>query len=90
MTHQLKLSSVCTVFTPVDGPKDSQKFDIYIIEDGIYEFLFSSQQSPAKLVQQKYKMLFGNFKTDMKEVNKKLRTQPNSVLLKESHSKLVL
>ena len=42
------MSGVPTVVTPVDWPKDSQKFDIYINEEGMYELLFSSQQPKAK------------------------------------------
>ena len=42
------MSSVPTAGTPVDWPKDSQKFDIYINEEGMYELLFSSQQTKAK------------------------------------------
>ena len=34
--------------TPVDWPKDSQKYDIYINEEGLYELLFSNQQPKAK------------------------------------------
>ena len=33
---------------PVDWPKDSQKYDIYINEEGIHEIVFSCQQSKAK------------------------------------------
>ena len=33
---------------PVDWPKDSQKYDIYINEEGMYEIVFSSQQPKAK------------------------------------------
>ena len=32
----------------MDWPKDSQKYDIYINEEGMYELLFSSQQPKAK------------------------------------------
>ena len=32
---------------PMDWPKDSQKYDIYITEEGMYELLFSSQQLKA-------------------------------------------
>ena len=38
-----QLSSVTTAGTPVDCSKDSQKYNIYINEEGIYELLFSSQ-----------------------------------------------
>ena len=34
--------------TPVDWPKDSQKYDIYINEEGLYELLFSNQQPKPK------------------------------------------
>ena len=33
---------------PEDWPKDSQKYDIYINEEGMYEIVFSSQQPKAK------------------------------------------
>ena len=33
---------------PVDWPKDSQKYNIYINEEGMYEIVFSSQQPKAK------------------------------------------
>ena len=33
---------------PVDWPKDSQKYDIYINEEGKYEIVFSCQQRKAK------------------------------------------
>ena len=42
------MSSVPTVVTHVDWPKDSQKYDNYINEEGMYEHLFSSQQPKAK------------------------------------------
>ena len=29
--------------TPINWPKDSQKFDIYTNEEGMYELLFSNQ-----------------------------------------------
>ena len=46
--QKYQMSSVQTVCTPVDWPKDSQKYDIYISEEGMYELLFSSQQPKAK------------------------------------------
>ena len=42
------MSSVPAVVTPVDWSKDSQKPDIYVKEEGMYEIVFSSQQSKAK------------------------------------------
>ena len=42
------MSSAPVAGTPVDWSKDSQKFDIYINEEGTFELLFSSQQPKAK------------------------------------------
>ena len=42
------LTSVPTAGTPVNWPMDSQKYDLYIIEEGMYEVLFGSQQQKAK------------------------------------------
>ena len=42
------MSSVSAAVRHVHWPKDSQKFDIYINEEGMYELLFSIQQSKAK------------------------------------------
>ena len=42
------MSSVSAAVRHVHWPKDSQKFDIYINEKGMYELLLSSQQSKAK------------------------------------------
>ena len=42
------MSSVHAAGTPVDWPKDSQKSDIYINEEGMYELFFSSQHPKAK------------------------------------------
>ena len=44
--HQM--SDVPATVTPVYWPKNSQKFGIYINEEGMYELLFSSQQPKAK------------------------------------------
>ena len=38
----------------MDWPKDSQKFDIYINEEGMYELLFSSQQPKANEFRKHY------------------------------------
>ena len=46
--HKYDLTSVTTVVTPVNWPKDSQKYDLYINEEGMYELLFSSQQPLVK------------------------------------------
>ena len=42
------MSSLIAAGTPVDWPKGSQKFNIYINEEGMYELLFSSQQPETK------------------------------------------
>ena len=46
--QKYELSSVTTAGTPVNWPKDSQKYDLYINEEGMYELIFSSQQPLAK------------------------------------------
>ena len=43
------MSSVHAACTPINWPKDSQKDDSYTNEEGMYELLFSSQQSKAKV-----------------------------------------
>ena len=42
------MSGVHAACTPVDWPKDSQKYDIYINEEGMCKLLFSSQQPKTK------------------------------------------
>ena len=42
------MTSVHVACTPINWPKDSQKYDIYTNEEGMYELLFSSQQPKAK------------------------------------------
>ena len=46
--QKYQMSGFTTAGKPVDWPKDSQKYDIYINEDGMYEIVFSSQQPQAK------------------------------------------
>ena len=46
--QKYQMSSAPAAGTPVDWPKDSQKFDIYITEKGIYELLFLGQQPKTK------------------------------------------
>ena len=43
-----ELSVVPTVSTTVNWPRDSQKLDLYINEEVMYELLFSSQQPKTK------------------------------------------
>ena len=47
-TQKYEMSSVHAVGTPVNWPKESQKYHIYINEEGMYEVVFSSQQLKAK------------------------------------------
>ena len=47
-THKCQLIGFVSETKPVNWPKDSQKYDIYINEEGMYELLFSSQQPKAK------------------------------------------
>ena len=37
--HKYKVSSVHALYTPVDWPKDSQKYDLYVNNEGMYETL---------------------------------------------------
>ena len=46
--HKNVLQSRAVVARPVSWPKDSQKYDLYINEEGTYELVFSSQQPLAK------------------------------------------
>ena len=46
--QKYQMSSVTAAGTPVDWPKDSQKYDIYTNEERVYELLFSIQQPKAK------------------------------------------
>ena len=43
-----KLVGAPTVLHPVNLPLDSQKYDLYISEEGLYNLVFSSQQPLAK------------------------------------------
>ena len=43
-----QMSSVLATVTPVDWPKDSRKFNIYVNEEAMYEIVFSSQQPKPK------------------------------------------
>ena len=45
--HKWQLAGFVPETKPVDWPKDSEKYDIYINEEGMYE-LFSSQQRKGK------------------------------------------
>ena len=46
--HKYDLTSVPTAGTPVNWPKDSQKYNLYINEERMHELVFSSQQQKAK------------------------------------------
>ena len=42
ITQKYQMSSVHAACTPINWPKDSQKYDIYTNEEAMYELLFSS------------------------------------------------
>ena len=42
------MGSVHAACTPINWPKDLQKYDIFTNEEGMYELLFLSQQQKAK------------------------------------------
>ena len=46
--HKYELQGRFSTKYPVNWPKDSQKYDLYINEEGMYELMFSSQQPLAK------------------------------------------
>ena len=46
--HKWQLTGVPATGTPLIWPKDSQKDDLYINEEGMYELVFTSQQPKAK------------------------------------------
>ena len=46
--HKWQLTGFISETKPVDWLKDSQKYDIYINEEGMHEIVFSSQQPKAK------------------------------------------
>ena len=48
ITQKYEMSSLHAACTPINWPKDSQKYDAYINEEGMYELLFPSQQPKAK------------------------------------------
>ena len=47
-TQKYQMSGFTVAGKPVDWPKDSQKYDIYLNEEGMYEIVFSIQQPKAK------------------------------------------
>ena len=46
--QKYQMSSVPTAATPINWPKDSQKYNIYINEEEMYELVFGSQQPKVK------------------------------------------
>ena len=46
--HKWQLAGLVSETKPVDWPIDSQKYNIYTNEEGMYEIVFSSQQPKAK------------------------------------------
>ena len=54
VARKTTLRSIKWAVTPVDWPKDSQKLNIYISIEGMYELLFSSQQPKANEFRKHY------------------------------------
>ena len=48
ITHRYQLSGSPMAGEPVNWPSDSQRYDLYITEKGLYELVFSSQEPLAK------------------------------------------
>ena len=48
VAHKYQQCGHFTVGVTTKWPKDSQKYDLYINEEGLYELVFSSQQPLAK------------------------------------------
>ena len=48
ITQKYQLTGVHAAATPINWPSDSQKYYLYIKEEGLYELVFSSQQPLAK------------------------------------------
>ena len=48
ITQKYQLSGVPVAGTPINWPKDLQKYDLYFSEEGLYELVFLSQQPLAK------------------------------------------
>ena len=48
LAHKWQLTGVHAACTPLNWPKDSRKYDLYLNEEGMYELLFTSQQAKAK------------------------------------------
>ena len=46
--QKYKLSNVCTATTLISWPKDSQKYDIYINEEGMYELVLEVNNQKQK------------------------------------------
>ena len=47
-TQKYQMNSVHAASTPINWPKDLQKYNICICKEGMYEIVFSSQQTKAK------------------------------------------
>ena len=47
-SQKYQMSGFTAAGKPVDWPKDSQKYNIYINAEGRYEIVFSNQQPKAK------------------------------------------
>ena len=56
--HNCQLIGFASEMRPVNWPKDLQKCDIYINEEGMYEVVFSSQQPKAKIFRKHCNVMF--------------------------------
>ena len=84
------LTSMPTASTPVNWSMDSQKNDLYINEEGMYELLFSSQQPLAKKLRKHYcKVMFPHIRKQLtnkmvEEHQKAIRERENVIEEKDA------
>ena len=85
--HKYQLAFVPTVGTTVNWPRVSQKLDLYINEEEMYELLFSSQQPKVKYFRRRcYNVLFPHVRQQLTKKVKKDHQQP----IKEKDAALAL
>ena len=65
-TYKWQLTGFASETEPVDWPTDSQKYDIYTNEEGMYEIVFSSQQPKTKELRRHFcKVSFPHFRQQL-------------------------
>ena len=70
------MAAIPTVGTTVNWPRDSQKLDLYINEEGMYELLFSSQQPKAKDFRRHcYNVLFPHVRQQLSNKSHTMETE---------------